>query len=55
MLIAVLADRMATRCSEERSCVEDGGRGIDTMVEHEISANAEAQVRHVLLLRARNP
>jgi hypothetical protein len=35
---------MATRCYEEISCVEDGGRGIDTMVEHEISGQAEAQV-----------
>jgi hypothetical protein len=54
-LTAVLVHRMATRCYEESSCVEDGGRGIDTMVEHEISGKAEAQVRCNLLLRARSP
>ena len=30
------------RCYGDVSCVEDGGRGIDTMVEHEISGLAEA-------------
>ena len=44
MALLDLLRRMASKCWEDSSCYEDGGRGVDTMVEHEIAGLAEAQL-----------